>query len=589
MSWLIHFSWSNIRFRLGVLSLIVFHFVLVCNFVKATEPIQHASIHENTNAIEDSLTKYARLIKEDLNKGDLQKAENRIEYALDYYLFTSNQRLKAEFAYLLGDLYHYRRKFQLSIHYFNESSQLFGRICDSKGQAEALLGMSESYKFLKLHKQSIENAYLAVRLYDSLGLVLEKNESKIILGRAHLANDDLVASEKILNEAFNYFKVNKNEYFLANIIEDYAAIYFKKGNLEKSQELGLESYEVYKKLKDIDGQITCAHLLANINLVKKSYDRALAWSKESIDLILSTEDHRGIKDSYLILSNVFLGLRNYSEAKRYINLFREDVEISKIPSSETDYYNLMMIWSKEQGDYQNAFLYAEKYVLASKVQSRMEEQHWINELHIKYKLEEKEKAIDQMKFQNVVLLKEQEIQRSKRNSVLIILVALILCGLLLLNKYRIKQGRLRQDLLRELESNKTKLNDFTRKFIEKNKVIDQIEKQLKDVIDVHTSATNEGLNKLYEQKILTETDWSQFQRLYKEVYPGLIEKLKQSNFEFSEGEIRHLLLVNLKLSTKEIAQMLGVSIGSVRVSRHRLKKKLNLEEDTHLMDVLGTL
>jgi DNA-binding CsgD family transcriptional regulator len=45
----------------------------------------------------------------------------------------------------------------------------------------------------------------------------------------------------------------------------------------------------------------------------------------------------------------------------------------------------------------------------------------------------------------------------------------------------------------------------------------------------------------------------------------------------------------MNLSTKEIAQLMNISVRGVEISRYRLRKKLNLATDTNLFDYLITI
>jgi len=40
-----------------------------------------------------------------------------------------------------------------------------------------------------------------------------------------------------------------------------------------------------------------------------------------------------------------------------------------------------------------------------------------------------------------------------------------------------------------------------------------------------------------------------------------------------------LILAKLNISSREMAQMLGISMDSLRKARYRLRKKLNIEDD----------
>ncbi len=48
-----------------------------------------------------------------------------------------------------------------------------------------------------------------------------------------------------------------------------------------------------------------------------------------------------------------------------------------------------------------------------------------------------------------------------------------------------------------------------------------------------------------------------------------------------------MCLLKMNLPSKEIAPLLGVSSQSVDVSRHRLRKKLNLGSKDNLTDILS--
>ena len=59
--------------------------------------------------------------------------------------------------------------------------------------------------------------------------------------------------------------------------------------------------------------------------------------------------------------------------------------------------------------------------------------------------------------------------------------------------------------------------------------------------------------------------------------------------ELTPAEIRFMTLAKLNLSTKEMAASLGVSAQSVRVTRHRLLKKINLPEEGSLADLVNSI
>jgi DNA-binding CsgD family transcriptional regulator len=92
--------------------------------------------------------------------------------------------------------------------------------------------------------------------------------------------------------------------------------------------------------------------------------------------------------------------------------------------------------------------------------------------------------------------------------------------------------------------------------------------------------------KLIASTILTDTDWQQFRAIFERVHPGFSSRLKAAYPELSPAEARLLFLTKLDLSSREMATMLGISVDSMYKLRYRLRKKLNLEEDSGFEVVL---
>jgi hypothetical protein len=87
---------------------------------------------------------------------------------------------------------------------------------------------------------------------------------------------------------------------------------------------------------------------------------------------------------------------------------------------------------------------------------------------------------------------------------------------------------------------------------------------------------------LLQMKILTEDDWRVFRQQFEHAFPGLMLRL-HARFPFLTGaDQRTFLLIRLCSGTREIAELLGISIESVRKAKYRLKKKLNLGENTSI-------
>lgn len=174
---------------------------------------------------------------------------------------------------------------------------------------------------------------------------------------------------------------------------------------------------------------------------------------------------------------------------------------------------------------------------------------------------------------------ERERKAAERN--LLIMLVLLLCVLTLITYFIQKKKQLAKDLKlrtakQDLEIARLNLNRFTESIHEKNKLIEDLEEKL----DKNSHINHNLILQLQQSTILTEEDWYHFKSLFEQVHSGFLQRLKEKYPEFSPAETRFLSLSKLSLSTKEMAAALGVSTQSIRTNWYRIRKKLNLPEDT---------
>ncbi len=80
----------------------------------------------------------------------------------------------------------------------------------------------------------------------------------------------------------------------------------------------------------------------------------------------------------------------------------------------------------------------------------------------------------------------------------------------------------------------------------------------------------------------SEKDWENFNKYFGSVHHDFFDSLKKKYPNLSNGDLRHCALVKMNLSTKESAELLGVSPQSIKMARYRAKKKMGLCETDNL-------
>lgn len=144
----------------------------------------------------------------------------------------------------------------------------------------------------------------------------------------------------------------------------------------------------------------------------------------------------------------------------------------------------------------------------------------------------------------------------------------------------------------ELELKKKQLTSQTLRNIQKDQTLKRLVSEVNTVMKHSPENVQDKLRKvlrMMDQNTILEKDWDSFRLYFEEIHIGFNEKLKANFPGLTPQDLRHCALIRANLSTNETSTLLGISPESVKTSRYRLKKKLNLNQDQGLLDFLISL
>ena len=157
-----------------------------------------------------------------------------------------------------------------------------------------------------------------------------------------------------------------------------------------------------------------------------------------------------------------------------------------------------------------------------------------------------------------------------------------------LEKQRIKSAneRLHADIL-----NKTKeLANSTINLARKNEILLQIKEELKLLqkkqATQNLSNAYQRLFNIIDRNLTSEQDHELFKKNFNQIHDSFFKKLKADFPNLTPGDLQLAAYLKMNLSSKEIAPLLHISVRGVENKRYRLRKKMGLDTDGNLTEIM---
>ena len=77
-----------------------------------------------------------------------------------------------------------------------------------------------------------------------------------------------------------------------------------------------------------------------------------------------------------------------------------------------------------------------------------------------------------------------------------------------------------------------------------------------------------------------------FQEAFNNADRDFLKKVKEIHSNLTPNDLRLCAYLRLNLSSKELSRLLSISLKSVEIKRHRLRKKMELPHETNLVDYI---
>lgn len=126
--------------------------------------------------------------------------------------------------------------------------------------------------------------------------------------------------------------------------------------------------------------------------------------------------------------------------------------------------------------------------------------------------------------------------------------------------------------------------------VQKNEAISKLKSELnkivKKITDPEIKKELKNMVSILSDDERLEDDWESFAQNFDSVHNEFITKLKMKFPQLTPSDLKLCAYLKLNLTSKEIAPLLNISVRGVEISRYRLRKKLELENDVNLNEFM---
>lgn len=562
----------------------------------ARQALSVAEDMADPDLITSSLNQLASVLI-DLNR--FEEAFSHLNKAESYFEKGVSGRERAITFWKTGKAHHLNADYSMAEFYFGKARDLVQNLEDKALEADIIADLADNYRYIGDYEEATTLNFEALRYYESVGDSNKIMTSKVALGIIdYLRGETNTALETFLeNRAYHARRNDSMSLGLANTL--LGLCYFQMKDFDASIRYSVESCDIRRRIDDQRGLGESLNNLALAYMGQKEWEKAGRVLEESLDLLTAGNDLRQIP---IILGNIGdtkRQMKEYDEAFDYYNRALQQARLLGLRHSIASIYRKIFRLHRKLGDYKSAYRFQGRYTALRDSLFNEEKAKVISDLNFQYQTAQKEQEIEMLK-------QKQAAETRKRLLLGLILGSVVVVSLLVFSRQRLKirndkalhekeklilraKEQLTEAELRntrnELSFNKSILASHMENILQKNALIEQLESELKAMnlraFEVDESRI-EKVNELLHMKILTDDDWEIFKQHFEHVHTGLLFRLKEQFPSLTLGETRLFILLRLKLNSKEISNILGVSPDTVKKSRYRLRKKLQLAEGRKL-------
>ncbi|GGM78242.1 hypothetical protein GCM10010967_07410 [Dyadobacter beijingensis] len=471
------------------------------------------------------------------------------------------------------------------------------------------------------------------------GYLQQIGQLLFISGHYPQSLDYLLQAEKI-------FRNRNRQHLLAANLDMLGELYYRTRRPQLARKQYDEALAIYQNLKQESGKAEIYGRIGHLYEKREMYDSAFYFQRKALQSYQLDRHTDGAAKIYENIGSIYEDLEQYDSAYYYFNRAYALNTQTRNVRAQVEVVNNLGDVLRKTGRFREGLSYSiQSLNLAQTNGERYQVSSAYNDIAKAYNLlarndsafhyltlsrtllndiysEESNKQLALLQTLYEIEKKDNEIQQltqARRIDTLIsiatgvVIILVILVAALIISRQRLKirnEQKLRaqhkqvyetrnqlmevelknkkleeEHLKQQLETKTQELSSYTLHVIRKNQLLEDLRTRLDEMIKDDKRDQRKQIRALSGQiseGLQDDQHWEEFRGIFEQVHQSFFDRLQQQTGPLTANDLRLIALIKMNLTSADIATLLGISQDSLRVIRHRLRKKLNLAAGDNL-------
>ncbi|MBV6647841.1 MAG: tetratricopeptide repeat protein, partial [Cyclobacteriaceae bacterium] len=517
----------------------------------------------------------------------------------------NDHRVQGDAFNTIGNAYQIESSYDSAREAHQRSFDLFAIIHNSSGMATALSSIGITYSEQGKHSKALEHYQQAMKIYEENSQIENIANTYNNMANIYMERDEFDKALAYYLKTSKYDSITGNKSGRAHTLLNIGNILINMGRTEEAK----DNYQLAISLAQSSGSECSISMpmtqLGDLYLDEQEYDSAYYYISTALSIAKRCDYDRSMASAYLDLGEYYRSKGDLDMAARQLLTgFRVAEKKELKPNMEELSEALFEIYELKK-DYASAFTYLKISKALERELFNKENTQKITRLESEYEFE-KEKQVIAAEQEKKELAFQQKLtkQRWIQYTALLIMVLLGVIAIISFKSYKRKQAdntllveknenlkalRVRERLLSQeaIAVKERELATMAMSTHEKNSLLQDLEQKvsfLEARLDDGVKNDLKEMRKTIAESYSLDKSWDSFLHRFEDVHPQFFDKLKVENPNLTINDLKLSAYLKIGMSNKEIANVTHLTLGSVKSSINRLKKKLNIEAQGSIRD-----